>query len=98
MGAAAAQFADHIILTTDNPRSEDPAVIIEAIKAGIAPEHHAKVVCELDREEAIRKAYALSGPGSIIALLGKGPINISTSKRQNFPSAKKLSWQTFKTL
>ena len=89
MGAAAAQFADHIILTTDNPRSEDPAVIIESIKAGIAPEQHVKVMCELDREQAIRKAYALSGPGSIIALLGKGPIEYQHIKETKFPFSEK---------
>lgn len=73
MGAAAAEFADTIILTADNPRSEDPATIAQHIALGI-PEHlRTKIICELDREKAIKMAYTLSQPDSIIALLGKGP-------------------------
>ncbi len=74
MGAIAASYADSVILTTDNPRSEDPQAIIEAIYAGIDQSNRQKVVCTVDREQAIRAAYALSKPGSIIALLGKGPV------------------------
>lgn len=73
MGQLMAQYADQVIITTDNPRSENPADIIAAIYNGVPREQSAKVVCELDREVAIKKAYALSGPNTIIALLGKGP-------------------------
>ncbi len=73
MGAVAAQYADSIILTSDNPRSEDPMAIIQNIQAGISPENNHTVLIELDREQAIRHAYKLSGSKSIIALLGKGP-------------------------
>jgi UDP-N-acetylmuramoyl-L-alanyl-D-glutamate--2,6-diaminopimelate ligase len=72
MGAIAAQYADIVILTSDNPRTEDPQLIIDDIKAGITPDQRAQVLCELDREQAIKKAYALSKSGSVIALLGKG--------------------------
>jgi UDP-N-acetylmuramoyl-L-alanyl-D-glutamate--2,6-diaminopimelate ligase len=72
MGGIAAQYADAIILTTDNPRSEDPRTIIEHISAGIKPEYQAKVVVILDRKQAIEHAYTLSKPGAIITLLGKG--------------------------
>ena len=74
MGGIAASIADHIILTTDNPRSEDPHEIIAAIKAGIHQKDLPKVQCELDREKAIRDAYKMSRSGTIIALLGKGPV------------------------
>lgn len=73
MGALAARYADHIILTMDNPRSEDPAMIVQEIMQGIAQECQSKVSCQLDRAAAIRQAYEISGSGSIIALLGKGP-------------------------
>ncbi len=72
MGNIAARYADIVILTSDNPRTEDPQAIIEDIKAGITPDQLAQVLCELDREQAIKKAYALSKAGSVIALLGKG--------------------------
>lgn len=73
MGAIAAQFGDDVIVTSDNPRSEDAAVIAQEIISGIAPELCNKVTVELDREHAIKKAYALSKPASVIMLLGKGP-------------------------
>lgn len=73
MGQLMAQFADHVLITTDNPRSENAADIITAIYNGIPQEQNAKVICELDRECAIKRAYELSKANSIIALLGKGP-------------------------
>lgn len=73
MGDIATQIADVVILTSDNPRSENPQTIINDILGGIAPENKHKVHCELDREVAIKKAYALSDERSIIVLLGKGP-------------------------
>lgn len=73
MGQLMAQFADHVLLTTDNPRSENAADIIKAMHAGVPQECAAKVLCELDRQKAIQLAYQASKQGSIIALLGKGP-------------------------
>lgn len=71
MGAIAAHYADLVILTSDNPRSEDPHAIVQDILIGI--EGQSKVLCELDREQAIKKAYAAATPTSVIMLLGKGP-------------------------
>jgi len=71
MGEIAARLGDLVILTTDNPRSEDPAVIVQEMQVGIVDP--SKVVVELDREKAIKLAYSLSRPGGIIMLLGKGP-------------------------
>lgn len=73
MGAIAAQFADQIILTSDNPGPEDPMHIIACIKAGIPVEKQNNVIEEPDRAKAIERAYALATSGTIIALLGKGP-------------------------
>ena len=72
MGRIAASLGDAVILTTDNPRSEDPVAITQAIYQGVESKDVSKVMIELDREKAIRKAYALARPGAIIALLGKG--------------------------
>lgn len=73
MGSLAAKYGDTIILTSDNPRSESPAAIIEDIKKGISAEYRHKIIEELDREKAIEKAYQCTKPGSIMVLLGKGP-------------------------
>ncbi len=73
MGKIASELADLVILTSDNPRYEDPQGIILDILTGISPDNHAKVYIQLDRQQAIHKAYTLSKPGSIIAILGKGP-------------------------
>jgi UDP-N-acetylmuramoyl-L-alanyl-D-glutamate--2,6-diaminopimelate ligase len=73
MAQLMAEYADRVILTTDNPRSENPADIIAAMYAGIAQDKKQIVECEIDREVAIKKAYNASRTNSIIALLGKGP-------------------------
>lgn len=73
MGAIAAHYADQIILTTDNPRLEDPATIVIDILKGIDKADQHKVQIELDRQKAIEMAYQMSRPTSTIALLGKGP-------------------------
>lgn len=72
MGEIAQRYADIIILTTDNPRSEDPVEIISQIKAGIPHDTKAHVLIELDREQAIKRAHERAQAGAIIALLGKG--------------------------
>jgi UDP-N-acetylmuramoyl-L-alanyl-D-glutamate--2,6-diaminopimelate ligase len=70
MGAFAAEFADGIVLTTDNPRSEDPLVIIHEIKAGIP--NSARVVIEPDRRRAIALALSQTRPGDVVVVAGKG--------------------------
>ena len=78
MGAIAARYAQIFVLTSDNPRSENPEDIANEIMSGIAPDLHGKVIRELDRKSAIYKAYALSRHGSIIAVLGRGPEEFQT--------------------
>lgn len=73
MGFIASNIADVVILTSDNPRQEDPQDIINDIRAGIISMNNNKIIVELDRKVAIQTAYGLSSKGSIIALLGKGP-------------------------
>lgn len=73
MGKIAAEYADLVVLTTDNPRDEDPLTIIDHIIKGIPLQQQQKVVIALDRQEAIKTAYNNTQDGSIILLLGKGP-------------------------
>lgn len=69
MGAAA-QAADAVWLTDDNPRSEDPAAIVAEIRAGMNDKD--SVTVEHDRERAIRAAIAAAGPGDVVLIAGKG--------------------------
>jgi UDP-N-acetylmuramoyl-L-alanyl-D-glutamate--2,6-diaminopimelate ligase len=71
MGKVAAQLSDIVIVTDDNPRSEDPAVIRSAMIAG-TQNCAAKVLEIADRRSAIAKALSLADPGDVIAILGKG--------------------------
>lgn len=75
MAAIATQSSDRVILTSDNPRTEDPAAIIEEMRAGIDPTAKRKVNAITDRREAIRMACAMANPGDIILVAGKGHEN-----------------------
>lgn len=70
MGEAGAEGADLVVLTSDNPRSEDPVAIIDQVRAGAGPT--AEVVVEPDRAEAIATAIGRAGTGDIIIIAGKG--------------------------
>ena len=73
MGAAAARGADVVIVTDDNPRTEDPAAIRSAVRDGAASAGAAAKIIEVaGRRAAIDEAVRLAGPGDVIALLGKG--------------------------
>jgi UDP-N-acetylmuramoyl-L-alanyl-D-glutamate--2,6-diaminopimelate ligase len=72
MGGIAAIYADHIILTSDNPRHENPTTIVQDIMQGIDEKDHHKVTIQLDRERAIVQAAKQAPKHAIIALLGKG--------------------------
>jgi UDP-N-acetylmuramoyl-L-alanyl-D-glutamate--2,6-diaminopimelate ligase len=71
MGAIAARLADRVIVTSDNPRSEPPGVIIDEILAGV-PAGAFHVEREPDRRAAIARAVALAEPGDVIVVAGKG--------------------------
>jgi UDP-N-acetylmuramoyl-L-alanyl-D-glutamate--2,6-diaminopimelate ligase len=68
MGAVAARLADHVLVTSDNPRGEDPLAIIEAVRRGAT----GKVASDPDRESAIRTAIAEADGADVILLAGKG--------------------------
>jgi len=72
MARIAASMSDKVILTSDNPRSEDPAQIIQEMLAGVDPADSRKVLCITDRREAIRTASMMGKSGDIILVAGKG--------------------------
>jgi len=68
MGAVAARLADRVVVTSDNPRSEDPLAIVAQIEKGIQRPHET----EADRSRAIEKAVAESADEDIVLIAGKG--------------------------
>ena len=72
MANDAASMSDRVILTSDNPRSEDPYEILRAMEAGLNSAGRRKTITIEDRKEAIKTAVALAHPGDIILVAGKG--------------------------
>jgi UDP-N-acetylmuramoyl-L-alanyl-D-glutamate--2,6-diaminopimelate ligase len=72
MGALAAAKSDIAIFTNDNPRSEDPDLILEAMEAGVSAEHTRKVLVIADRKQAIKTAVQMAKSNDMILVAGKG--------------------------
>ena len=72
MGQIAAKYADRVVVTSDNPRTEQPEDIINDIKAGMDTAARAKSVFITDRAEAIRSAILFAPAGAVILVAGKG--------------------------
>ncbi len=72
MAKIACKMSDKVILTSDNPRTEDPQSILDQMNEGVETSEKSKVLSILNREEAIRTACMLAHPGDIILVAGKG--------------------------
>ncbi|MFO8023259.1 MAG: UDP-N-acetylmuramoyl-L-alanyl-D-glutamate--2,6-diaminopimelate ligase [Perlabentimonas sp.] len=72
MAQVAIQGSDMVILTSDNPRNENPTQIVEDMKKGVDPSSVGKVLTIIDRREAIRTACLLANSGDIVLVAGKG--------------------------
>lgn len=72
MGAIAQKYCNVVILTSDNPRDENPILIALDVENGFTLEPHFEFYKELNRVKAIEMSYELTKPGSIVAILGKG--------------------------
>ena len=72
MGGIAAEKSDTIIFTSDNPRSENPSVIIEQMETGVSASDIKKILVIENRKQAIKTACQLAGPKDIILIAGKG--------------------------
>jgi UDP-N-acetylmuramoyl-L-alanyl-D-glutamate--2,6-diaminopimelate ligase len=71
MGMAAGELSDYVVLTSDNPRSEDPLAIMNDAMVGLS-RYDTPHTAEPDRERAIRKAIENATPGDVVILAGKG--------------------------
>jgi len=85
MAQAACQWADQIILTSDNPRSEDPKKIIADMKKGLNASQMKKVLALEDRQEAIKLGVTLCAEGDILLVAGKGHEKYQEIKGERFP-------------
>ena len=72
MAEIASEMSDKVILTSDNPRNEDPEVIIHEMEQGVAPQNFKKSLSITDRKQAIKTACQLAQPNDIILIAGKG--------------------------
>ncbi|WP_396182406.1 UDP-N-acetylmuramoyl-L-alanyl-D-glutamate--2,6-diaminopimelate ligase [Flavobacterium sp.] len=72
MAKIATSLSDKVILTSDNPRSEDPTLILLEMEKGVEPQNHRKTLSILDRKQAIKTACQLAQPNDIILIAGKG--------------------------
>lgn len=72
MARIATGMSHHVILTSDNPRSEDPNTIIHEMRTGLAPGDLPRVLVNADRLEAIRMAVNMARPGDVVLVAGKG--------------------------
>ena len=72
MARIAAEGADRLVLTSDNPRTEDPDAILDAMERGLDPELKTKTIRITDRHQAIRAAAMMAHDGDIILVAGKG--------------------------
>ncbi|MCR4849410.1 MAG: UDP-N-acetylmuramoyl-L-alanyl-D-glutamate--2,6-diaminopimelate ligase [Bacteroidales bacterium] len=93
MAAVAVKLSDRVILTSDNPRNEDPEEIIRQMKAGIESSDMSRVLSITDRREAIRTAVALAKKGDIILLAGKGheDYQIIKGEKRHFDDKEELT-------
>ncbi|MEP0842453.1 MAG: UDP-N-acetylmuramoyl-L-alanyl-D-glutamate--2,6-diaminopimelate ligase, partial [Phycisphaerae bacterium] len=85
MARVAAGLADRVVVTSDNPRTEDPHRIIEQILAGFEPGQMQRVLVEPDRRRAIASAVAMAAPGDVVLLAGKGHENYQIIGKERLP-------------
>jgi UDP-N-acetylmuramoyl-L-alanyl-D-glutamate--2,6-diaminopimelate ligase len=86
MGAIAAGCSDYAVITSDNPRTEDPVKIIEEIEAGVRPvAGRDRYAVEPDRRRAIRAAVKMAGTGDVVVIAGKGHEDYQIVGTEKFP-------------
>ncbi len=84
MGAAACG-ADRVIVTSDNPRSENPRAIIDAIISGVPAQEQGKVLVEVDRRLAIDRACSDAKPGDVVVIAGRGHETMQSIAGRDIP-------------
>ena len=85
MAAIACEMSTKVILTSDNPRSEDPQDIIDQMRKGVPPQHTRKTIAITDRKEAVHAAVNMAQAGDIILIAGKGHEKFQEIKGVKYP-------------
>jgi UDP-N-acetylmuramoyl-L-alanyl-D-glutamate--2,6-diaminopimelate ligase len=85
MAKVACLASDKVVLTSDNPRSEDPETILDEMEAGLDDDLKKKMIRISDRMQAIKTAVMMSNNGDIILVAGKGHENYQEIKGEKFP-------------
>jgi UDP-N-acetylmuramoyl-L-alanyl-D-glutamate--2,6-diaminopimelate ligase len=85
MAKIACTLSDRVVLTSDNPRFEEPEKIIEEMNKGVEPQYTAKVLVIINRKEAIKTACSLAQPGDIVLIAGKGHENYQEINGVKYP-------------
>lgn len=85
MAKIACTLSDRVVLTSDNPRFEEPEKIIEDMKKGVELQYSSKVLIIINRKEAIKTACALAQPDDIVLVAGKGHENYQEIKGVKYP-------------
>jgi UDP-N-acetylmuramoyl-L-alanyl-D-glutamate--2,6-diaminopimelate ligase len=85
MGEVAAELADLVVVTSDNPRSEDPLSIVNAVIGGVPQGYRDRVLSEPDRRRAFSLAFAAAGAGDVVVIAGKGHETTQTIGHQVLP-------------
>lgn len=99
MGSIAGEYSDHVIFTSDNPRSEDPDTIIQEMIQGVKLPDNGKVLSIAKREDAIKTACKLAQQSDIILIAGKGHEKYQEINGTKYPfEDKKVIEKCFKEL
>ncbi len=99
MAQIACELSDRVILTSDNPRKEEPHAILEEMQKGVPPQHFKKTLSIEDRREAIKAACSMAEKGDIILLAGKGHEKYQEIKGVKHPfDDKEILRETFNIL
>ena len=99
MAKIASEMSDKVILTSDNPRSEDPVEIIHQMEVGVPISEKRKIVSITDRKEAIKTAVSFAQPGDVILVAGKGHEKYQEMKGVRSPfDDKKILVELFKIM
>jgi UDP-N-acetylmuramoyl-L-alanyl-D-glutamate--2,6-diaminopimelate ligase len=85
MAKIACNLSDKVVLTSDNPRFEEPGAIIEDMQKGVSPTNYKKTLVMADRKEAIKMACSMAEPKDIILVAGKGHETYQEIKGERFP-------------
>jgi len=85
MAKTALKFSDHVVITSDNPRTEDPQAVIQDILTGVTSSDKSKTTVIVDRKEAIHQALQSAQPGDVVLIAGKGHEDYQIIGKEKLP-------------